>query len=206
MNRFLRFFSSKPSPSIGSLLTFLQQCQAHGGHIISSPVTFSDDNRKRTLNALLKPLRLSRRDRKRLIDEYLAPLSTFTITSDDVSAALTCQNQPVFPSQVCDACAPGLFEYYGYRVADVGWCSQCHQRGECLDVALIEHYRKCGIDDRTVWRYLTRKRWGNDGLPRPLIYQSIEDIEDEHQSIFDAFESKQRLAALEENETTLPAS
>ncbi|HGS4799311.1 TPA: hypothetical protein ACMDRK_003362 [Vibrio cholerae] len=36
-------------------------------------------------------------------------------------------------TQLCDHCAPELFERYGYDVADVGECSQCQGNGECLE-------------------------------------------------------------------------
>ncbi|WP_394145649.1 hypothetical protein [Vibrio atypicus] len=182
MNNILQFFSPKSSGE--PLLTFLQQCQAHGGHFISFPVVLSEDNNKYEFNNLLKPLRLSRRDKKMLIKDYLVPLSTFTITPDDIHCVISHQGQQAFPCQVCDQCAPGLFKYYGYDVADASWCSQCFERGECLDIPLIEHYRKYGIDDKTIWRHLPRKRWGNAGHPSHRVYQSIEDIEQNYQPIF----------------------
>lgn len=61
-------------------------------------------------------------------------------------------------TQLCDHCAPKLFERYGYDVADVGECSQCQGNGECLDVALIEFYRKNKIDDETIYTSLPRVR------------------------------------------------
>ncbi|PMK82359.1 hypothetical protein BCT92_13795 [Vibrio sp. 10N.261.52.E5] len=142
---------------------------------------------------MLKPLRLSRRDRKTLIHDHLTPLSKLIINPDDIYCAIEHNDQQAFPSQICDNCAPGLFKHYGYRVADAGWCSQCHERGECLDVALIEHYRKYGIDDYTICRYLPRKRYQSNVCPLPLRYQSIDDIEKAHQTLFNAFKIQKRL-------------
>ncbi|MFS1877562.1 hypothetical protein [Enterovibrio norvegicus] len=98
------------------------------------------------------------------------PLFTYTLSPSDVHQAIENETQPPLPSQVCDACAPGVFQHYGYLVADQGWCSQCHGRGECLDVALIEYYRQCGIDDETINDHLPRKRWNSQtgGTPMPI--------------------------------------
>lgn len=186
MKTFLRLFSSKPTPSISALLTFLQQCQASGGRIIFSPSGINEYTRKSELDALLKPLNLPRRDKKTLINDHLIPLTKLTIDPDDIYAAIEHPNQQPFPNQVCDNCAPGLFEHYGYLVADNGWCSQCHGRGECLDIALIEHYRKCGIDDETINGELPRKRWVSRNVSFSGMYQSIEDIEKTYQSVFEA--------------------
>ncbi|MFA0072129.1 hypothetical protein AB4396_00310 [Vibrio cyclitrophicus] len=191
MNRFLRFLSFKPTPHAGSLLTFLQQCQINNGHIIFDTIEANDFNRRSKLNRLIKPLNLSWRERKTLIHDHLTPQSKFTITPNDIYVALNHPDQQAFPCQVCDNCAPGLFYVYcrNARLSDNNWCSQCHERGECLDVALIEHYRKHGIDDETISRLLPRKRWTSRGLGCPQLYQSIEDIEKTHQSVFKAMES-----------------
>lgn len=185
----LSFFSPKPAASVRLLTTFLQRCQIYCGHLISSPVATSNNN-KHQINTLLKPLNLSRRDRKTLINEQLLPLSTFPLTTNDIFTALRNKDQPAFPCQVCDNCAPSLFKYYGYRLADNGWCSQCHQQGDCLDIPLIEHYRKYGIDDDTIDRYLPRKRWASRNTGIPPLYRSLKDIEVLHQTLFDAFEAK----------------
>ena len=191
----LSFFSKKSTASVRLLTTVLQQCQTHNGHLISSLKVNS--NNKHQMNALLKPLCLSRRDKKTLIDEHLLPLSVSPLTTNDVFTALKKEHHPAFPCQVCDNCALGLFEHYGYLVADAGWCSQCFKRGECLDVPLIEHYRKYGIDDDTIWRYLPRKRCLSDTYPLHLRYSTIEDIEACHQPLFDAFKAQKRLMELE---------
>lgn len=193
MNKLLRCFSLRPTPPVEHLLRFLQQCQTQGGQLIFSHSATNDFSRKHDVTALLKPLYLSRHDKKTLINEYLLPLSQFNLTADDIFAALRRKDQPAFPCQICDNCAPELFQYYGYQVADTNWCSQCFERGECLDAPLIEHYRKYGIDDYTIWRYLPRKRYRSEACPLHLRYQSIEDIKNDHKSIFDAFEAKQRL-------------
>lgn len=105
----------------------------------------------------------------------------------DFFAAMEQTNQQAFPCQVCDRCAPGLFEHYGYHVADNSWCSQCHEQGECLDVALIEYYRKHQIDNETISHTLPRARWGSKhGVPS---YQSLEDIKSAYPLAFDASEN-----------------
>ncbi len=198
MSNLWPFLSSKPTVSICSLTTFLQQCQTYGGHLLTFSCKGSNDSdRKYQFNALLKPLHLSRSDKKTLINAHLNPLSTFTLNASDVFSVIKHQDQQAFPCQVCDNCAPSLFEHYGYIMADTAWCSQCHQGGDCLDVPLIEHYRKCGIDDVTIYRYLPRKRWTSRNIGVPPFYQSIEDIERIHQPLFDAFKAQKRLAALE---------
>ncbi len=196
MNRFLHFFSTKPTPSSDSLFAFLQQCQAQGGHLAFSPMALSDDNRKSELNALMNPLDLSRHEKRKIIRDYLTPLSRFTITPNEFGIATSHPEQQVFPCQVCDNCAPGLFEHYGYYIADTGWCSQCHQRGECIDVPLIEYYRQHGIDDDTINRYLPRKRWGLRGSGAPPLYQSLEDIKAIHHSLFDMARARLTLHSL----------
>ncbi|MCR9819761.1 hypothetical protein [Vibrio parahaemolyticus] len=197
MSNLLSFFQKKPTTSVRLLTTFLQQCQTYGGHLVTFSARSGNDNgRKHRLNTLLKPLHLSRSDKKLLIKEYLNSLSTLTINPDDIFSAINHQDQQAFPCQVCDNCAPSLFKYYGYRLTDNGWCSQCHQQGDCLDIPLIEHYRKYGIDDDTIDRYLPRKRWGSRNTGIPPLYLSLKDIEKVHQTLFDAFEAKKRLAAL----------
>lgn len=193
MRYLLPLFS--PAPSINTLQRFLQQCQNHNVHLIP-PLKVSNNNR-RQYQALIKPLGLSRRDRNTLINDSLLPLAKFTLTTDEVGTALKRKDQQAFPCQVCDNCAPGLFEHYGYLVADAGWCSQCFQRGECLDAPLIEHYRKYGIDDDTIWRYLPRQRCQSDIYPLDLRYSAIEDIEAFHQTLFDAFKAQKRLMEVE---------
>lgn len=180
---FLRFFSATPKHADtpeNSLDAFLTQCRTQNVHF-----TFcGSDHQTSSLKALIAPLHLSRKSRKHLLNT-LKPMTRFTLGPDEFFAAMNHQDQQAFPCQVCDSCAPGLFEYYGYNVADTGWCSQCHQRGECLDVPLIEYYRRHGIDDDTINRYLPRKRWGLRGSGAPPLYQSLEDIKAIHHSLFD---------------------
>ena len=117
-------------------------------------------------------------------EAHSTPLVGLRLGPDDFFTAMEQVNQQAFPCQVCDSCAPGLFDHYGYHVADNSWCSQCHEQGECLDVALIEYYRKHHIDDDTINHTLPRTRWSSrNGTPR---YQSLEDIKSGYPSVFES--------------------
>lgn len=194
MKKFLSFLSKTKQPQSPNdiLIEFLIQCSKQGVHL-----RLPHSPKKHQLEALIKPLNLSRKETKAAL-KNLTPLSTLTLGPYEFFTAREQQGQEAFPCQVCDNCAPGLFEHYGYDVADTSWCSQCHEIGECLDVPLIEHYRKFGIDDKTIWRHLPRKRWDNIGL----FHQTIDDIENEHPSIFDAFDSKRKLTPQQTTQLT----
>ncbi|HDM8072135.1 TPA: hypothetical protein P0E08_005348, partial [Vibrio harveyi] len=131
---------------------------------------------------------LSRIEAKRLLKTLLSPMTGFNLGPAAFFSAMNHPEQQAFPCQVCDNCAPGLFKHYGYLVADTSWCSQCHEKGECIDVALIEHYRKLGIDDDTIWKALPRTRWGSRN--GPSTYFSLENIETTYQAVFEAKKRK----------------
>ncbi|MFA0072130.1 hypothetical protein AB4396_00315 [Vibrio cyclitrophicus] len=176
----IKKYVTKPPETFGNkLIEFLIQCEAQGVHF-----RFPPNMNEHRLKALIQPLNLSRKDTKVLLKEHILPLSTFKLGPAEFFTAMNHPDQQAFPCQVCDNCAPGLFEYYGYNITDTSWCSQCHERGECLDVALIEYYRKHGIDDETIYRHLPRKRWSS-GCD-PVTYQSLEGIEKAYQSVFES--------------------
>ena len=77
------------------------------------------------------------------------------------------------PYQICDQCAPTLFEYYGYDVADIGTCDNCYQKSDCIDVALIEHYRAQEIDEKSIYCTLPRLRQYPNA--QPMSWKDIED-------------------------------
>ncbi len=52
MSTLMHFLNAKSLPYFDLLLAFLQQCQAHGGHLVFSPIALSDDNRKSELRKL----------------------------------------------------------------------------------------------------------------------------------------------------------
>ncbi|WP_017052897.1 hypothetical protein [Vibrio genomosp. F6] len=131
-------------------------------------------------------LDLSHQESEASLEQQLPPLFTFHFGPAEFFTAMNHQGQQAFPCQLCEHCTPGLFKHYGDKMAGSWWCSQCHQNGECLDAALIEHYRKCGIDDETINGELPRKRWVSRNVSFPGMYQSIEDIEKTYQSIFEA--------------------
>ncbi|KFK59492.1 hypothetical protein JS84_03815 [Vibrio vulnificus] len=162
------------------LHTFLTQC--HKQNIRLS--LLADQSKTYQLKTLIKPLKLSRTEAKRLLKTHLSPMTCFDLGAAEFFSAMKHPEQQAFPCQVCDNCAPGLFKHYGYLVADTSWCSQCHEKGECIDVALIEHYRKLGIDDDTIWKALPRTRWGSRN--GPSTYLSLEDIETTYQAVFEA--------------------
>ncbi|WP_347365266.1 hypothetical protein [Vibrio vulnificus] len=162
------------------LHTFLTQC--HKQNIRLS--LLADQSKTYQLKTLIKPLKLSRTEAKRLLKTHLSPMTCFDLGAAEFFSAMNHPEQQAFPCQVCDNCAPGLFKHYGYLVADTSWCSQCHEKGECIDVALIEHYRKLGIDDDTIWRTLPRTRWGSRN--GPSTYLSLEYIEATYQAVFEA--------------------
>lgn len=179
MKKFLNFLSTTKQPENphDTLIAFLTQCREQGFHFVFPP---SMD--KHQLQVLIKPLNLAPQDADALLNEHVSPLSSFTLGSCALFTAMRQQKNTTFPCQVCDNCAPGLFEHYGYDVAQTTWCSQCHEKRECLDMALIEHYRKHDIDDETIRHQLPKTRWNSDSP----TYQSIEDIEAVYQSVFEA--------------------
>ncbi|MEZ9969364.1 hypothetical protein AB4394_00300 [Vibrio lentus] len=177
-------FSINAKPKIALLSTFFAQCQQSGVRLIFSHGALNYRHQQSELSALLAPLKLRKREKKALINEALKPLFTYTLSPNDVHQAIKNETQPPLPSQICDACAPGVFQHYGYLVADQGWCSQCHGRGECLDVALIEYYRQCGIDDETINDNLPRKRWNSLDGGHPYAYQSLGEIKKQYQHVF----------------------
>ncbi|MFA0077364.1 hypothetical protein AB4427_04305 [Vibrio artabrorum] len=90
-----------------------------------------------------------------------------------------------FGCQVCDNCDPRLFKHYGYLVADTSLCSQCHEKGECIDIELIDYYRKFGINDDTIYRALPRTRWDKKNEFNTPTYQSLEEIKKDHHAVFE---------------------
>ena len=180
----MSLLSTNWPPNIASLAAFLAQGQKSGVRLLFSHCAENHRYRQSELSALIAPLKLRRHEKKALINEALMPLLTYTLSPSDVHQAIENETQPPLPSQVCDACAPGVFQHYGYLVADQGWCSQCHGRGECLDIALIEYYRQCGIDDEAINDHLPRKRWNSLGGGAPYTYQSLEAIKTQYQHVF----------------------
>ncbi|WP_139686214.1 hypothetical protein [Vibrio tasmaniensis] len=169
-----------PETQDDKLNTFLTQCHEQNIGL----ALLADKSKTHQLKTLIKPLNLSHRDAKRLLKTYLSPMTRVHLCPADFFTAMNHPEQQAFPCQVCDNCAPGLFKHYGYLVADTSWCSQCHEQGECIDVALIEHYRKFGIDDDTIWEALPRTRWGS--RTGPSTYLSLEDIKTIYQAVFEA--------------------
>ncbi len=164
--------------SDNKLLEFLVQCRKQGFHFRFPPTTD-----KHQLKALIHPLNLTHKQETTLLNTYFAPISTFTFSPYEFFTSMDHQGQQAFPCQMCDSCAPKLFEHYGYDVAAASWCSQCHENRKCIDVTLIEHYRKYNIYDETICHQLPRARWClDDSLS---TYQSIEDIETVYQPVFE---------------------
>lgn len=169
-----------PNTQDDQLHTFLTECHKQNIHL----ALLADKSKTYQLKTLIKPLNLSRIEAKRLLKTHLSPMTGFNLGPAAFFSAMNHPEQQAFPCQVCDNCAPGLFKHYGYLVADTSWCSQCHEKGECIDVALIEHYRKLGIDDDTIWKALPRTRWGSRN--GPSTYLSLENIETTYQAVFEA--------------------
>ena len=194
MNKILTWLSMAKSdePNVDkatgdNLNAFLMQCQKQHVHL----VLLADKSKTHPLTTLIQPLNLSQNQAKRLLKAHLSPLTRFHLAPAAFFTAMNHPEQQAFPCQVCDNCAPGLFKHDGYLVADTSWCSQCHEKGACIDVALIEHYRKFGIDDDTIWIALPRTRWG--ARNGPSTYQSLEDIEMRYQAVFEAAKNKSLL-------------
>ncbi len=166
-------------PPCDTLIDFLVQCDVQGFHF-----QFPSSMSKPQLKALIEPLNLSRKEAQQLLRTHLEPTSTFTLGPCEFFTSMNQQDPQSFPCQVCKHCAPGLFEHYGDSMADTTWCSQCREKRECLDVALIEHYRKHGIADETIGRQLPKIRWTCNS--DSFAYQSIEAIETIYQSVFEA--------------------
>lgn len=179
MNTFLKFFSTtKPSKSADdTLIDFLVQCDAQGVHF-----QFSSSMNRSQLNSLIDQLHLSDEDRKAQLTLHLSLLSSFTLGSNALLTSIDQHEKITLPCQVCDNCVPGLFDHYGEHLADASWCSQCNEKKDCLDLPLIEHYRKHDIDDETICHHLPKTRWDSDAS----TFQSIEDIETVYQWVFEA--------------------
>lgn len=164
------------------LNTFLTQCHTQNVHIV-----FKGAKQAQSLDRVIAPLNASRQARHHLLNK-LTPMTTFTLSPETFYTAMNHHGQQAFPCQVCDQCAPSLVDFYcqNERLVDAGWCSQCHQKGDCLDVPLIEHYRKHHIDDETIWLHLPRTRWASRYTCIPPLYQSIEEIEKTYAWVFEA--------------------
>ena len=179
MKKFLNFLSvtKQPESPHDTLIAFLTQCREQRFQFV-----FPSSMTKRQLQVLIEPLNLAPQEADALLNEHLSPLSTFTLDPCELFTSMKQQEKAPFPCQVCDNCAPGLFEHYGYDLADTTWCSQCHEKRECLDMVLIEHYRKHDIEDETIRHQLPKTRWDSNSS----TYQSIEAIEAVYQSVFEA--------------------
>ncbi len=158
-----------------ALTAFLSLARQRGVRLQFPPHLASRQARENALARLLQPLTLSDEERERLLETYLRPMSVFDIGVSACSTAIHSAKPPDFPCQLCQRCAPGLFDYYGGHLSQRSWCSQCHQNGPCIDAALIEHYRQCGIEEDTIERQLPKARWGLRG--EAPSYQSIASIE-----------------------------
>lgn len=158
-----------------ALNAFLLLAHLRGVQFQFPPRFASQQARENALARWLEPLTLSDEERARLLETYLRPMSVFDIGVSACSAAIHSAEPPDFPCQLCQRCAPGLFVHYGEPLSQRSWCSQCHQNGPCIDAALIEHYRQCGIEEATIERQLPKARWGLRGeVPS---YQSVASIE-----------------------------
>lgn len=157
----------QPESSGDTLIDFLVQCDIQGAYF-----QFPPSMDRRQLKALTRPL-----DPK-----YFEVTSTVSLNPSAFFTAMKHQGQQPFPCQVCHQCAPSLFKYYGDNMVGSSWCSQCHEQKDCLDVALIEHYRKRGIHDETICHQLPKSRWDSSSA----AYQSFEDIEAAYQPVFEA--------------------
>lgn len=153
-------------------------------HLTADNPTRGDAQQRLHIRRAAKVIELSPCDANALEKHRLKPKA---ITPHMTVYSATKKEKHRFPNQVCDGCAPGLFKHYGYGVADTGWCSQCYQVGECLDVPLIEHYRKQGIDDDIIYAHLPRLRW--NAIHQPEFNQTLEEIESTYQAIFDLAKS-----------------
>lgn len=164
MNKILRFLSPnrQPKTSDDMLIEFLQQCRIQSVHFL-----FQTSSIEHQIKTLIQSLNLSCSDTQTRLNAHLTPISTSNLGTAEFFTAMNHDEKQAFPCQMCDNCAPELFKHYGYRVADHSWCSQCHQNGECLDIALIEHYRK----HDTICRYLPRKRYQSNVCPLPFALE-----------------------------------
>ena len=158
-----------------ALNAFLLLAQLRGVQFQFPPHLASRQARENALARLLQPLTLSDEERERLLETYLRPMSVFDIGVSACSTAIHSAKPPDFPCQLCKRCAPGMFVHYGEPLSQRSWCSQCHHNGACIDAALIEHYRQCGIEEDTIVRQLPKARWGLRG--EAPSYQSIASIE-----------------------------
>ncbi len=158
-----------------ALNAFLLLAQLRGVQFQFPPHLAARQARENALARWLEPLTLSDEERERLLETYLRPMSVFDIGVSACSTAIHSAEPPDFPCQLCQRCAPGLFVHYGEPLSQRSWCSQCHQNGPCIDAALIEHYRQCGIEEDTIVRQLPKARWGLRG--EAPSYQSIASIE-----------------------------
>ncbi len=182
MKDIYRFSSATKQPEISgdTLIDFLVQCDIQGAYF-----QFPPSMDRRQLKALTHPL-----DPK-----YFEATSTVSLNPNAFFTAMNHQDQQPFPCQVCRQCAPSLFKHYGDNMVGSNWCSQCHEQKDCLDVALIEHYRKRGIHDETICHQLPKSRWGSCGA----AYQSFEDIEAAYQPLFEAARKNMHLRTLDQS-------
>lgn len=165
-----------------ALTAFLSLARQRGVRLQFPPHLASLQERENALARLLQPLTLSDEERHRLLEHSLRPLSVFDVGPSACFTAIHSAEPLAFPCQLCKRCAPGLFDYYGGHLSQRSWCSQCHHNGACIDAALIEHYRQCGIEEDTIVRQLPKARWGLRGeVPS---YQSITAIENAYPLAF----------------------
>lgn len=165
-----------------ALNAFLLIAQLRGVQFQFPPHFASRQEREKALSQLLEPLTLSDEKRERLLEAHLRPMSVFVIGIGACSTAIHSAEPPNLPCQLCQRCAPGLFAHYGEPLSQRSWCSQCHQNKPCIDAALIEHYRQCGIEESTIERQLPKARWGLKG--EAPSYQSIASIEQAYPLVF----------------------
>lgn len=175
----------KSTPTIHPFIQWLTLCQSHGYRLTFGNPTLNDEEKHLYIHELSKTLTLSGAEEKTLKKHLLSN----TPPHEGIAAIYRAikKQRRVFPCQVCETCAPTLFTHYGHLVADNSWCSQCYQKSDCIDAALIEHYHQHGIDDDTILSTLPRLRWGAMGRP---AYQSIEEIESAYEPVFTAARKK----------------
>lgn len=167
-----------PKEASNTFINHLTTCQAMGFRLTADDTTWDETQQRLRIRRTAKAIQLSRCDANALEKHILKPKA---ITPCMTVYSATKKEKHRFPNQVCDGCAPGLFEHYGYGVADTGWCSECDQVGECLDVPLIEHYRKQGIGDDIIYAHLPRLRWCS--IHQPEFHQTLEEIESTYRAI-----------------------
>lgn len=85
------------------------------------------------------------------------------------------------PCQICKHCDPSTFNRYGEHLADMTWCSECHQTLLCVDAPLIDYYRQHNLQDYVISKMLPKVRWG---VGHPRSYLSIDEIHALNSSLF----------------------